>query len=569
MGYQRFAKKRLGDLLVDSKVITEEQLKDALTAQKQTGQRLGQALVNLGFVREQDILNALEMQLGIPKISLTNRIDPILFKSLPEAIIRRHRIVPVRREGNRIIVAMFDPLNVVALDDIRLATGCDVDPVIASQGEIDAAIQKVFGLSFVQDAFGAVQSEEDSSLTNQTLSFGDETGTEDSPVVRLVNTVIRQAINDKASDIHIEPLKEQVRVRFRIDGLLHESSVLPKSALSSLVTRLKILANLDIAEKRLPQDGRFQIRYGKKEVDLRVSTLPTVFGEKVVMRLLSKSTNILKIDQLGFEQRNLQVFSSVIRHSYGMILITGPTGSGKTTTLYAVVNELNNKERNIVTIEDPVEYVMPGVNQTQVNNKAGMTFAAGLRSILRQDPDIIMIGEIRDAETAAIAVKAATTGHLVLSTLHTNDAAGAVTRLIDMGVEPFLVASSAVGVICQRLVRLLCPDCKEAYTPAPDSTEREFLGIPAHQPVTLYRAGNCSKCNHIGYRGRTTIEEVLPISNTIRQMAKQRASEQEIKAQARDEGMITMREDGINKALRGITSVKEIMRVAFTEEENR
>lgn len=569
MGYQRFAKKRLGDLLVDSKVITEEQLKDALTAQKQTGQRLGQALVNLGFVREQDILNALEMQLGIPKISLTNRIDPILIKSLPEAIIRRHRIVPVRREGNRIIVAMFDPLNVVALDDIRLATGCDVDPVIASQGEIDAAIQKVFGLSFVQDAFGAVQSEEDSSLTNQTLSFGDETGTEDSPVVRLVNTVIRQAINDKASDIHIEPLKEQVRVRFRIDGLLHESSVLPKSALSSLVTRLKILANLDIAEKRLPQDGRFQIRYGKKEVDLRVSTLPTVFGEKVVMRLLAKSTNILKIDQLGFEQRNLQVFSGVIRHSYGMILITGPTGSGKTTTLYAVVNELNNKERNIVTIEDPVEYVMPGVNQTQVNNKAGMTFAAGLRSILRQDPDIIMIGEIRDAETAAIAVKAATTGHLVLSTLHTNDAAGAVTRLIDMGVEPFLVASSVVGVICQRLVRLLCPDCKEAYTPAPESPEREFLGIPAHQPITLYRAGSCSKCNHIGYRGRTTIEEVLPISNTIRQMAKQRASEQEIKAQARDEGMITMREDGINKALRGITSVKEIMRVAFTEEENR
>jgi len=569
MGYQRFAKKRLGDLLVDSKVITEEQLKEALTAQKQTGQRLGQALVNLGFVREQDILNALEMQLGIPKISLTNRIDPALIKSLPEALIRRHRIVPVQREGNRIIVAMFDPLNVVALDDIRLATGCDVDPVIASQEEIDAAIQKVFGLSFVQDAFGSVQTGEDHPLTSQTLSFGDETGAEDSPVVRLVNTIIRQAINDKASDIHIEPLKEQVRVRFRIDGLLHESSVLPKSVLSSLVTRLKILAHLDIAEKRLPQDGRFQIRYGKNEVDLRVSTLPTVFGEKVVMRLLAKSTNILKIGQLGFDRRNLQVFSAIIRHSYGMILITGPTGSGKTTTLYAVVNELNNKERNIVTIEDPVEYVMPGVNQTQVNNKAGMTFATGLRSILRQDPDVIMIGEIRDSETAAIAVKAATTGHLVLSTLHTNDASGAITRLIDMGVEPFLVASSLVGVICQRLVRVLCPDCKEAYTPAPDSPEREFLGIPAGQPVTLYRPKGCGSCNNIGYRGRSTIEEVLTISNTIRQMAKQRASEQEIKAQARCEGMITMREDGANKALQGITSVKEIMRVAFTEEENR
>ncbi|WP_333870591.1 GspE/PulE family protein [Desulforamulus putei] len=566
MANSRFAKKRLGDLLVDSKLITEDQLKEALAAQKITGERLGQVLIRLGFVKEQDILNALEMQLGIPKISLANRIDENLIKSLPETLIRRHRVIPVSRDGNRMIVAMFDPLNVVALDDIRLNSGCDVEPVIASQAEIDAVIQKVFGLSFVQDAFGSTEQEAESQLAGQTLNFGDETTSDDSPVVRLVNTIIKQAINDRASDIHIEPLKERVRVRFRIDGLLHESTVLPRSTLSSLVTRIKILANLDIAEKRLPQDGRFQIKYGNREVDLRVSTLPTVFGEKVVMRLLAKNTGILKIEQLGFNQRDLQSLLEVIRHSYGMVLITGPTGSGKTTTLYAVINELNNKERNIITIEDPVEYVMPGVNQTQVNNKAGLTFATGLRSILRQDPDVIMIGEIRDTETAAIAVKAATTGHLVLSTLHTNDASGAITRLIDMGVEPFLVASSLVGVVCQRLVRVLCPECKETYQVEASSPERDFLGIAPDQPVTLYRPRGCANCNNIGYKGRTTIQEVLPISNVIRQMAKQRATEQEIKAQAQREGMITMREDGIKKALEGITSLKEVMRVAFDGE---
>lgn len=560
-------KKRLGDLLVDSKLITRQQLQEALAAQKVTGERLGQTLINLGFVREEDILNALEMQLGIPKISLANRINPALIKSLPESIIRRHRVIPVSREGNRMIVAMFDPLNVVALDDIRLTTGCEVDPVIAPQSEIDQAIQRVFGLSFVQDAFQTTETEDDNQLASQTLSFGDEAGTDDSPVVRLVNTIIKQAVNDHASDIHIEPLRDQVRVRFRIDGLLHETTLLPRSTLSTLVTRIKILANLDIAEKRLPQDGRFQVKYGNKEVDIRVATLPTVFGEKIVMRLLAKNTGIMRIDQLGFSQQNLQAFTGIIRHSYGMLLITGPTGSGKTTTLYAVVNQLNNKESNIVTIEDPVEYVVPGVNQTQVNNKAGLTFATGLRSLLRQDPDVIMIGEIRDTETAAIAVKAATTGHLVLSTLHTNDAAGAITRLIDMGVEPFLVASSLIGVVSQRLVRVLCPHCKEPYEPVADSPERDFLGMQSNQPVTLYRPKGCHNCNNIGYKGRTTIQEVLPVSDVIRQLTKERATEQEIKAQAKREGMITMREVGVQKVLAGITSVREVMRVAFTGEE--
>ncbi|AEG61323.1 GspE/PulE family protein [Desulforamulus ruminis] len=567
MGELRLAKKRLGDLLVDSKIITGEQLTEALHIQKQTGERLGQALINLGFAKESEIINALEMQLGIPKISLEQRVDPVLIKSLPESLIRRHGVIPVSRDGNRMIVAMFDPLNVVALDDIRLATGYEVDPVIASQTEIDAAIHKVFGLSFIQDAFGSPEKEESNSLTSPTLNFGEDSSLDDSPVVRLVNMLIRQAVNERASDIHIEPLKEQVRVRFRIDGLLHENNVLPRSALSSLVTRIKILAQLDIAEKRLPQDGRFQVRYGNKEIDLRISTLPTVFGEKVVMRLLAKSASVFKIEQLGFNCHNLRVFQGMIQHSYGMILITGPTGSGKTTSLYAVINELNKKENNIITIEDPVEYVMPGVNQTQVNAKAGFTFATGLRSILRQDPDIIMIGEIRDAETASIAVKAATTGHLVLSTLHTNDATGAVTRLIDMGVEPFLVASSVIGVVCQRLVRILCPQCKEMYSPPADSPEREFLGLAPEQPVSLYRPKGCVGCSNIGYKGRTSLQEVLPISQKIRLLTKQRASDQEIKSQAQEEGMITMREDGIRKAMEGVTSLAEVMRVTFTGEE--
>lgn len=426
-----------------------------------------------------------------------------------------------------------------------------------NSSSINEEVQRILGPAFAREAIAPY---------NRNINFEDP-GTGDSPVVRILNTLIRQAIKERASDLHIEPMKEQVRIRFRIDGLLHEKTLLPPSILPSLVTRIKILANLDIAEKRLPQDGRFQIKADQGEVDLRISTLTTIFGEKVVMRLLGKTSQLFKVEQLGYNQANLQDLLQILRYSCGMVLVTGPTGSGKTTTLYALVNQLNNKERNIVTIEDPVEYIIPGVNQTQVNTKSGLTFAAGLRSILRQDPNIITVGEIRDMETAAIAVKAGTTGHLVLSTLHTNDAAGALARLVDMGVEPYQVASSVVGVVCQRLVRVLCPHCREPYNLEAVGLERDFIGLPPSKEIKLYRPKGCASCQYIGYQGRTCIQEILPISNIVRQMIKNRASELDIKVQGQAEGMKTMKADGIERALEGITSISEVMRVAFSGEE--
>jgi type IV pilus assembly protein PilB len=560
-----YTRKRLGDLLLQTGLVTREQLNQALEVQKQTGERLGRVLINLGLVTEQDILNTLEMQLGIPQITLMDKVDPVLIKSLPEAVLRRHKVVPVKKEGRRLIVAMSDPLNLVALDDIRLASRLEVEPVLAREEEIDAVLQKVFGLTFVEQAFGQPAAPEEREIQTLTLAAGDEVPPEEAPVVRLVNTIIAQAVAEKASDIHIEPQEDRVLVRYRVDGLLREALTLPRHIRSNLTTRIKILAGLDIAEKRLPQDGRFQVKYGEQEIDVRVSTLPTVHGEKVVLRLLLKSGRILPVDRLGFHRYNLERFTEVIHRTSGMILVTGPTGSGKTTTLYAVLAQLNSPERNIVTIEDPVEYLLRGINQTQINVKAGLTFAAGLRSILRQDPDIIMVGEIRDGETAQIAVRAATTGHLVLSSLHTNDAAGALTRLIDMGVEPFLVASSVVGVVSQRLVRLLCPRCRKPYQLPEDAPERIFMGLPPGEPVTLYRAAGCHHCNHTGYRGRTSIQEVLPVTRAIRELVNKKASADVIKEKAVAEGMVTLKEDGIDKARQGITSIAEVMRVAYNE----
>lgn len=398
--------------------------------------------------------------------------------------------------------------------------------------------------------------------TSRTLDVAVEVK-DQSLAVKLVNSIIKQAMSEKASDIHIEPTAEDIRVRYRLDGILHEGMSLPLSSKSALITRLKILAQMDIAERRLPQDGRFDVKHGNLEVDLRVSTLPTIFGEKAVLRLLSKGTALITIKQLGFMESDFRKFTEIIKYSYGLVLITGPTGSGKTTTLYAALQELNSIEKNIITIEDPVEYILKGINQIQVNVKAGLTFAAGLRSILRQDPDIIMLGEIRDSETAEIAVHAATTGHLVLSTLHTNDAAGALTRLIDMDVESFLVSGAVLGVISQRLVRLLCPDCKKTFPLPVNDALRDFMNIPSSEPITLYRAVGCSICNKLGYQGRISIQEVLLVSNTIRNMVKNKSNSQDIKAKAIEEGMITFKEDGIQKALQGLTTIQEIMRVAY------
>lgn len=562
---QRF-RPRIGDLLVEAGLISAAQLQQALQVQRQTGERLGRALVSLGFVTEQDILNTLEMQLGIPQINLAENINLQLIRSLPEALLRRHRVVPVKKEGNRLLVAMNDPLNVVAFDDLRLATGLEIDPVLAKEQEISDALQKAFALSGLEKVLGEVpEGTEDAEMQALDLT-AERPGVVDAPLVRLVNSLIVQAVNEKASDIHIEPQEKKVLVRFRRDGLLREVMTLSPQIRLPLVSRVKIMAGMDIAEKRLPQDGRIQIKLGGRNIDLRVSSMPTIFGEKIVLRILDKSIGIIPIDELGFEEYNFARFLNLLRHTYGMVLITGPTGSGKTTTLYAVLNRLRSPELNIVTIEDPVEYVLEGINQTQVNVKAGLTFASGLRSILRQDPDVIMVGEIRDRETAEIAVRAASTGHLVFSTLHTNDAAGALTRLIDMGVEPFLVASSVLGVVAQRLVRVLCPDCRKEYTPAPDAVERIFMGASPAEDLNLCAPVGCVRCNQTGYRGRISIQEVLNVTGNIRSLINQKFPADEIKRQAIKEGMVTLQQDGINKARRGLTSIQEVMRVAFIEE---
>lgn len=559
-------RKRLGELLVEANLITKEQLEKALAQQRRTGERLGKVLVREGFVKEQDIINVLEFQLGISQVSLPpGSCNRELAKLLPETLARRHQAVPVRLEGNRLVVAMADPLNVMAIDDLRLATGCEIVPAIATEAEINRALDECYGGQPAVEEPPAGEAEagmaaqaEVYDLDRQAAPSGAE-----APAVRLVNSLLQQALRERASDIHIEPQAEEIRVRYRVDGALRPVTTIPKGYHASLVSRIKIMGAMDIAEKRLPQDGRVQIRVGGREVDLRVSTLPTIFGEKVVIRLLDKSAMFLSLDELGFLPATLERYRQLIRRSYGMILVTGPTGSGKTTTLYATLREINTPEKNIITIEDPVEYVLEGINQIRVNPKAGLTFASGLRSILRQDPDVIMVGEIRDRETAEIAIRSANTGHLVLSTMHTNDAAGAVTRLIDMGVEPFLVASSVTGVVAQRLVRTLCRQCRRPYAVPERAEERLILGEPPDTPLTLYRPVGCPACGGTGYFGRMAIQEVMPVTSSLRRLILAKASGEEIARQAVAEGMVPLWQDGLAKVRQGLTTLEEVRRVAY------
>lgn len=554
MASNNSGKKLIGNQLVEKGVITTEQLREALHVQSRTGELLGQIMVNLGMISENSILQLP----GFQKISLKTGIDPQLLKGIPEQMIRLHKIIPLRIEGSRLIVAMSDPMNVVAMDDLRLVTGLEIEPVKADEKEIDAVIQKYFGALSIGRAFQEFDMELE---TVRPEAKPEEEIVDEAPVIRLVNSLLGQAIEENASDIHIEPGEYGLRIRNRIDGFLHELMNLPARMTSAVISRIKIMCNMDIAEKRIPQDGRIQVKFGHREFDLRVSSLPTVFGEKIVIRLLDKgSVKNFSVERLGFSDKNLDLFENFLKSSYGMILITGPTGSGKTTTLYTALNALNSIDKNIITVEDPVEYTLEGINQTQLNVKAGMTFAKSLRSILRQDPDIIMVGEIRDKETAEIAVRAANTGHLVLSTLHTNDAPGAITRLIDMGIEPFLAASSVLGVVAQRLVRRICPACKEAYQLEDDSPERFFAGIQPGEKVTLHTGKGCEQCNHTGYKGRIPIHEVLDVSRAIRFLILKRASEDEIRLTASTKGLFSLKEDGIKKALKGLTTVSEIMR---------
>lgn len=552
-------KKRLGDLLVEAGLITPEQLTKALAVQKKTGDRLGRILINLGYVTEENIIEVLEFQLGVPHVDLNKmQIDPAAARTIPETLAERYQVIPIKKEGRRLTLAMVDPTNFYAIDDVRLASGCDVEPVIAAEKEILRAIQETYGVrELVEKAVDQL------ALASDAGEAGVEIA-EDAPAVSIVNSLIRQAVKDHASDIHIEPQDKGVRVRFRIDGMLREVASFPRPVHNVLVSRIKIMSGMDIAEKRLPQDGRVKFTEAGREIDLRVSTLPTILGEKVVIRLLDQQSAVLDLSALGFSAANMERYQRLVRQAYGMVLVTGPTGSGKTTTLYATLRVLNDLSRNIVTVEDPVEYRLDGINQVQVNHRAGLTFASGLRSILRQDPNVVMVGEIRDRETAEIAIRAALTGHLVLSTLHTNDAAGAVTRLLDMGIEPFLVASSVLGVVAQRLVRLICRECRQSYEPLPEAPERLFAGVAPTEALVLYRGAGCPRCGYTGYRGRIAIQEVMLLSSRLREAVNRRAGSDEIASLAREEGMTTMQEDGLAKARQGLTTVEEVMRVAYS-----
>lgn len=550
-------KKRLGETLVEKGLLNRSQLNDAMRMQSRTGQLLEGALIELGIVTKEELNNAVGFDEQVSKM----KIDLQLLKIIPEQFMRRYNFFPIKKEGKRLFVAMPEPLNVLAIDDLRLMTGFDIEPVVKKEKEIKAFIEKHLGIPEVEEAIqelGIDKDQEDFHEVNEDLI-------DEAPIIRLVNSLIAKAIEEEASDIHIEPYEQIVRVRYRTDGILREVMNFPRKMIYAVVSRIKVMADMDIAERRTPQDGRVPLKLRGRELDLRISTIPTVFGEKVVVRILDKG-NIkdYTMEKLGLSQFNLLRFSNFLKSSYGMLLVTGPTGSGKTTTLYTALNSINSVEKNIITVEDPVEYMLQGINQSQVNVKAGATFATYLRSILRQDPDVILVGEIRDLETAEIAIRAATTGHLVLSTLHTNDAPGAVTRLIDMGIEPFMVASSVLGAVAQRLVRRVCEKCKTKRLP--DQAEIAFAGI--NPDDVLYYGAGCERCNNTGYHGRIAIYEILPVSDSVQELILKRASAEELRNAAIKEGMFTLKDDGVKKALGGITTIKEIMRVAYREEKN-
>ena len=552
--------KQLGQILIEQGLITEEQLQTALEVHHRTPKSLGRVLIDMGLIREADLVRALAEQVGLEFVDLSEtQIDPAAAALLPETLARRYRALPIGERDGKLLVAMSDPANVYALDDIRAITNRDVQPVVATASDVEQAISRFSQLEgqveqLASEAASALEAEGEEDL---------EAAVEDAPIVKLVNAIMTQAVADRASDVHIEPHEKDLRVRFRVDGVLHEAMPrAPKAIQNGLISRLKVMADLNIAEKRVPQDGRISMKVGGRQLDLRVATLPTVWGEKVVIRVLDKSQALIKLEELGFLDDAYKRYEEAFRKPYGAILVTGPTGSGKSTTLYATLNILNSIDRNIITVEDPVEYRLPGVNQIQVNPKAGLTFASALRSILRADPDIVLIGEIRDKETAMIAVEAALTGHLVLSTLHTNDAPSAITRLIEMDVETFLVASAIDCVVAQRLARKLCERCKEAYRPEPaELLEAGYPEWRVPEIVELFRPVGCGSCAKTGYRGRIGLYEVMPMSEEIERLTVERASSDEIKAVAIQQGMQTLKEDGLEKARMGLTSIEEVARV--------
>jgi type IV pilus assembly protein PilB len=566
--------RRLGDLLVADGLLTAEQLRKALAEQKGSPEKLGSVLVRLNFVNEDQLIGFLSRQYGVPSITLGQLdIDPDVLKLVPAPIARKYEVIPVRRMGNSLALAMADPTNVFALDDISFMTNLQVLPLVASQTSIKKAIDRNYESK--TEAISSVLSDMQTDLSNVEVVEEGEEGTkvdvfelkesaDEAPVVKLVNMVLVDAIQKGASDIHFESYEKIFRIRFRMDGVLHEMLAPPKRLESAILSRLKIMSNLDIAERRLPQDGRIKLRYNNREIDFRVSTLPTIFGEKAVLRILDKDALKLDLTQLGFDEWSLDKFNAAIHQPYGMVLITGPTGSGKTTTLYSGIHTINSPDVNIMTAEDPVEYNLKGVNQVQINEGVGRTFAAALRSFLRQDPDVILVGETRDLETAQISIRAALTGHLVFSTLHTNDCPSTIARLLDMGIPPFLVASSLLLVLAQRLGRKVCKQCREPY-----DADEESLVQYGHVPtgkgkIQFYKGKGCATCNFTGMKGRIAIYEVMPIGEELRSAILRNASTAELRSIAETAGMRSLRQAGLMKVIEGTTTIEEVLRVTLS-----
>ncbi len=556
----------LGEILVEAG-LSPERLKKVLDLQKKRGGRIGTLLIRLNFVTEEEVLKALGQQLGLPYQSDLGDIDRELALKLPITYAKKAMVLPLRRDNGTVLAATSEPLNLSALDDLSALLGVDIALCLAPSEKILDTLNRLYSED-MNKAEDTVQEMEEEDLSFLAAELDEPTDllevTDDAPIIRLVNSLLSQAIRERASDIHIEPFEKEMIARFRIDGILYNILTIQKRFQASIASRVKIMSGLNIAEKRLPQDGGIRIKIGGRDVDIRVSIVPTAFGERIVLRLLYRESALLPLDQIGFSGDTLTRFNAMIERPHGIILVTGPTGSGKTTTLYASLSKINSPDKNIITIEDPIEYQLKGIGQIQVNAKIQLTFAAGLRSVLRQDPDVILVGEIRDSETAEIAIQAALTGHLVFSTLHTNDAAGAVSRLLDMKVEPFLISSSVIAILAQRLVRVLCKQCREPYqmTPA-EVAELEFN--PSAEGATVYRAKGCEACFNTGYLGRSAIYELLTVDDDVRQLMMKNNDATTIKALAMEKGMRTLRQDGAARMLEGLTSIDEVVRVTQKE----
>lgn len=557
------SRKRLGDLLQEKGLLTEEELNAALKLQRESGEKLGDALVKLGLIQPEQMADVLSEHLGIPRVD-PNRcyIPSELVNMVPDDLLNGNQILPIELENNLMTVAMTDPLNILIIDELQQATGFNIKPVIATSEEIMTALGRTMDIASsaraVFDEYLDDSLDFDADVDNEEQLLGD------APGVRLANLILQQAVRDKASDIHLEPTEDDLQVRFRIDGILRNVMTVPKRLRNDVNSRIKIMSNLDITERRRPQDGRIQAVIDGVEVDMRISTLPTIHGEKIVARVLNKSTGILSIEQFGFSQQNTEEILRVLRLNQGLILVTGPTGSGKTTTLYGFLQHLNTVEKNIITVEDPVEYQLPGINQVQINHKVGLTFASGLRSVLRQDPDIIMVGEIRDQETAEIAIRSALTGHLVLSTLHTNNTVATIARLLDMDIDPYLISSTLVAVISQRLVRKICNDCKEQVELTDPLLIRFIKSYGIEPPEFVYQGRGCPACQDSGYRGRVAVEEMLILNKELKQAIDNRAHESLLRDIALKSGMVLLQVSAIKKLIAGITTGSEILRTVYS-----